>query len=794
MSVLAGLGLASYMSGRRAVPSWAGMAKLRGLQSTVEVVRDRWGVPAIYAQTDADLFFAQGYIHASDRMFQMDLLRRMATGSLSQVVGESTVNSDKLMRMFGFGAAAREDFTIASVESRAALTAYADGVNRYLSSARGKLPVEFRILGYKPAPWRPHHGLLSWRLMAFGLCGNWEAELARAEIQTRFGPEVLSALDDEVQAHAFPAAISEETLGALRSALRSVSTPFGGGPGVGSNNWALGSRRTASGAPIIANDPHLELQLPSVWFENRLQSESGEGFSVRGFSIPGSPSVILGHNGTVSWSFTNSCADVQDLYVEELDEDGRRYRDVNGEWMPLQSREEKIHVARSDSLKLAVRSTRRGPIISDCLSIDSPTPVSLRWHGMQPSRMVDAMLGMGRATDWEQFRDAVKLWSAPAQNLIYADVHGNIAYQHIGTVPVRAGHDGSVPLAGTDPRGEWTGVVPFEDLPYSLNPGVDRLVTANDKIVDDNYPHFISREWMNGYRAERIRSLIDAGRRHTVADQLAIQADVHSIVADQLIPLLASRVLAPLTGEGKAVWKSLQDWNHELTPKSEGGAAWRAFMRALNDEVYGFLGDLQQRYLGYSRSGVNGFWSLFGRTTPRLIAALRSDDRTLFQLAAKQPVTSDGPAGWSPSATWDEALSRALDRAGMAMATSGPRGKSAHRVRLQHPLGVLPILKAVANARTFAAPGDPDTVWQASAFENPGNPHAMVGPSHRSVIDLANLDQSVAVLAGGQSGHPASPHYLDQLEMWRSGRARPAPWSRAAIEVQAAYHQVLEPA
>jgi penicillin amidase len=418
----------------------------------------------------------------------------------------------------------------------------------------------------------------------------------------------------------------------------------------------------------------------------------------------------------------------------------------------------------------------------------------MRWHGIQPARVVDAMLGMAKAQDWESFRESLKHWSAPAQKLIYADIHGNIAYQHIGSVPVRAGHDGSVPLAGTDPRGEWTGVIAVDDLPYSLNPGVDRLVTANDRIVDDSYEHFISREWMNGYRAQRIKQLIDEGHRHTVRDQVAIQADVHSIVADQLIPLLADRELKPITSEGRSALEVLRAWDRELTPGSEGAATWRAFMRALNDETYGFLGDLRRLYLGYSRSGVNGFWSLFGRTTPRLVAAISLDNTSLLALARRAKPVDGLPAGWVASGSWDELISRALDRAGMAMSSPGPLGRSAHKLRLQHPLGVLPVLKAVANARVFDAPGDPDTVWQASAFMNPGNPHAMVGPSHRSVIDLADLDQSVAVLAGGQSGHPASPHYLDQLELWRSGRARPAPWTRAAVESQAAYHQVFEPA
>lgn len=627
--------------------------------------------------------------------------------------------------------------------------------------------------------------------MAFGLCGNWEAELARAEIAERFGENVLELLDDEVQNQAFPAAISVDVLGALRSALRDAAAPFGGGPGVGSNNWALGPRRTASGGAIIANDPHLELQLPSVWYENVLRAETG--FEVRGFSIPGSPSIVLGHNGRVAWSFTNSCADVQDLYVEELSADGSAYHDTDDTWRPVERRRERIHVARSAPVDFDVRSTRRGPILSDVLSVAAPTPISLRWFGVGPSPVVDTTLAMARAADVEEFRDALRGWTAPSQNVVFADTAGNIAYQLAGSVPVRAGSDGSRPMRGSDPAGEWVGEVAFDDLPHSLNPGVDRIVTANDRITPEDYPHFISREWMNGYRAARIRTLVDAGHRHTASDQLGIQADVHSIVADELVPLVLRSNPQPSTGEGRALLRQLESWDRELGPGLPGARAWRAFHRALQLQVYGFLGDLASTYLGYSRTGVNGFWSLFGRTTPRIVAAIAAGDESLLALGRRVGPTAGGPAGWAPSHSWSELVGAALDRAGKELADSGSRARAAHRMRLQHPLGVVPVLRVVANARVFEVPGDPDTVWQQSGFENPGNPYAMVGPSHRHVIDLSDFDRSLAVLAGGQSGHPASPHYLDQLELWRSGGARRAPWTHAALEAVAQYHQVLQP-
>ena len=821
LSVVASAGVAAYLAGRRAVPGWTGSVRYAELRDSVDIYRDEWGVPAICAASEHDLFFAQGVSHAADRMFQLDLLRRAGTGRLSEIFGDRTIEADRLIRTLGFHHYADGDVELLGDDAAAALTAYTAGVNAWLRQSRRRLPVEFSMLRYRPEPWRPADSLLATRMMALSLCGNWQSELARGEIAARFGDDVLAVIDADAHARPFAAQVAADVLGELVSATRDITGALGLGYGTGSNNWVIGPRRTASGGALLANDPHLDLTLPSVWYEQLLRCPT---YEVRGFTIPGTPGVVLGHNGRIAWGFTNSVVDVQDLFLEDIDEAGTT-AEPDGTRANIRTRTERIVVKGGEDVQFTVRETARGPILTDAVSSTLAHPVSLRWDAIRPSRMSDAMFGMNRATSVGEFRDALRLWAAPAQNVVYADTHGNIGYQHAGTIPVRAASNGTIPLRAADPAGEWVGTVPFEDAPWSVNPSADRIVTANDRIVDDTYPHFISVEWMNGYRGERIRNLIDAHDNHSVDDQRQIQMDVHSLPGAQLLGIIAERDPHPLTEAGGEVLAALRGWDAKLDVGSDGATAYRLLTRALQEQVYGFLGEMLATFLGYSRTGIGGFWSLFGRSLPRLIHDMRVDDSTLLELGHRVDATHHAP-GWSPSASWQDALERAIDRAGRAWADSvdgselhprlvlpGTRAslvdrigsdrlrrsgashrRKFHRLRLQHPLGVIPGFASVANHGPFPVPGDADTVWAAGAFNNPLNDCSMVGPSHRHVVDLADLDASMAVLCGGQSGHPASPHYADQVRMWRRGELRPAPWTQTRIERDAAFRQRLEPA
>ena len=826
LGVLAGVGIASYMSGRRAVPALAGTVRIEGLSKPVEVLRDRYGVPHIYAASEHDLFVAQGYVHAADRLFQMDAIRRLAAGRMAEIVGEPALASDRLIRTLGFAQIAEAEISELSPETLTTIESYCVGVNAFIAANRRKLPVEFRLLGYTPEPWEPHHSLAPARLMALGLCGNWESELVRAEIDGIFGEDVLHVLDDDAERRPFPAVINTDILGELATAARDATATFGPGGGIGSNNWVIGPRRTATGGALLANDPHLDLQLPSVWYEQLLHTE---GYHVRGYCVAGVPGVILGNNDRISWGFTNSCADVQDLYVEDLDLQAGTYLDTDGERKQLTTRVERIKVKGGATERLTVHATRRGPIITDALPAQVDRPLALRWDCiLQPRRIVDALMTLNRAQNWEEFRDAMRLWSGPAQNVVYADVEGNIGFQHSGEVPIRAKGNGTIPHNGSDPDGEWIGTIPFEDHPWSFNPSSDRIVTANDKIVGDEYEHFISCEWMNGYRGDRIRSLIDESDGHTVDRQNEIQCDIFSIPGRELGKLVGRLSPQPTTENGKDLMAALVAWDGVSRVDDDGAIAYRLLIRAIQEEVFGFLGSLLPLFLGYSRTDQNGYWALFGRSTPRLLHDIGADDRALLELGAmvaregrgKELREAPGDArAWTPSGDWRECLARAIDRAGERYGGSAPdpqretpgsmprghrssgpldrlvaRRRRYHRLRLQHPLGVVPGLSHVANLGPFPVPGDPDTVWQQSSFNNPMNEYAQVGPSKRRVVDMSNLDNSTSILAGGQSGHPASPHYVDQVSLWRDSQTRPAPFTRKAVEQATAHRQDFQPA
>ncbi|MCW2926216.1 MAG: peptidase penicillin amidase, partial [Thermoleophilia bacterium] len=633
LSALASFGVAAYMSGRRAVPSWSGTVAMAELEGPAEVLRDAWGVPAVYAASELDAYRVQGWLHATDRTFQLDLMRRVGLGRLAELVGEPGLGSDRLMHVLDCPRLVEQEWEGLDAEVQAVLTAYSDGVNAAFRSARRKLPVEHRLLGAKPEPWLPQHCLALGRVLSLGLCGNWESELARGELIARFGAEVVDAIEAGEHERAWPAQIHPDVLGELVSAARDAASAFGGPGGIGSNNWVVGPRRTRSGGAILANDPHLDLSMPSVWYEQRLE---GGDLEVRGFTFPGVPGVVLGHNGRVAWGFTNSSIDVQDCYLEELDEAGERYRDTDGEWHALEQRTARIHVKDGDDVELVVRRTRRGPILTDAATTSThlDAAISLRWDSLRPGGTARAIFELNRARDWDGFRHACSHWLSPAQNVVFADALGNIGFQHMGEIPIRAeGNDGSIPRRGDDPVGEWTGAVPWEEQPSAFNPTSGRIVTANDRLVGDDYPYFMSREWMNGYRGERIRGLIDGIEHHAVGDQVRIQTDVFSIPGTRFRDLLERLRPEPASAAGEEVLRRLLAWDGELRADDDTSAAWRLTLRALQDEAFGFLGELLPRFLGYSRTGVNGFWSMFGRSTPLLLDSIDSDDQALLDAA-----------------------------------------------------------------------------------------------------------------------------------------------------------------
>ena len=504
-----GIGIFGFITVRRSFPDVDGEVQAAGLDGEVEVVRDVDGVPHIYASTAHDLFFAQGYAHAQDRFWQMDFWRHIGAGRLAEMFGEDQVETDMFLRSLDFTGLAEQELASLSPEHREVLESYAEGVNAYLAErSPSQISLEYAILplqnsGYEIEPWTPVHSLTWAKVMSWDLSWNLLQEIDRATLSASLPLDRIEQLypdfpedkpvivpDDQAPSARArpPVTLSNGQLTALLGAgerARSVWDLTGGGfSGIGSNNWVVGGSRTETGLPILANDPHLAIQMPSIWYLNGLHcTESGPDcpYQVAGYSFAGIPGVIVGHNERIAWGVTNESVDTQDLFIEKINPDEQRQYEYQGEWVDAEVRPETITVAGGDDVQYEVLVTRHGPIISDtyfedppfqdsALELPTPYAVSLAWQSLQPATLVEAVIGLNKAANYEEFRAAASKWDIAAQNLVYADVEGNIAYQSTGEVPIRANGDGSWPVPGWTGENEWVGLVPFEDLPRMFNP------------------------------------------------------------------------------------------------------------------------------------------------------------------------------------------------------------------------------------------------------------------------------------------------------------------------------------
>ncbi|MHB1415572.1 MAG: penicillin acylase family protein [Chloroflexota bacterium] len=498
-----------------------------GLNGPVTILRDTAGIPHIYASGFRDLFFAQGYVTAQDRLWQMETNRRTAWGRLSEVFGEAGLEADLLFRSMGLGRVAQAEEQALDGETRAILQAYADGVNAYVAHLSGVLPLEFTLLRVDFEPWRPVDSLAWGKMMAWELSTNWATEVRRAALVAKLDPQRTAELMPSVPPGVVPqvpAGLDLSTLGlsALRRLDNVTELVRPSSQGMESNNWVVSGSRTDTGLPFLANDPHLGIQIPAIWYEVHLV---GADFDVAGLSMPGSPGVIIGHNRHIAWGVTNTGADVQDLYVERANPDNPGQFLYKGAWEDAQIVRETIAVrGRSAPVELAIPYTRHGPIIN----ADAPDepPLALRWTALEPSSLPRSVIGIDRASNWQEFRTSLGDFSSPSQNFVYADTDGNIGYQMSGSIPVRAKGDGLLPVPGWTGEYEWDGYVPFSALPSKYNPPEGLLFTANDRVVGDDYPYLITYEWAPGFRAERIKAMLAGRSSLSLQDMRAAQLDI----------------------------------------------------------------------------------------------------------------------------------------------------------------------------------------------------------------------------------------------------------------------------
>lgn len=764
-----------------ALPALDGSIDLPGLAASVEIWRDPDGIPHAHAASVTDAFFAQGFVHAQDRLWHMEYDRRRAHGRWAEYAGPAGLAQDIHIRRLGLGASAREDYQAVNGETRAMLDAYAAGVNAFLATTR-TLPIEFRLLDARPEPWTPWDSLAVFKVRHVEM-GPWQAKVWRARLVCHLGPDLAAKLCPGTQPNPTlivppgtedrrPASDGREIFAAHARTLAEAGSWTGGG----SNNWAVSGRRTASGRPLVAGDPHRALDVPNVYYQNHLACPE---FDAIGLSFPGVPGLPhFGHNRSVAWCVTHAMADAQDLFVERFDvENPRRYL-FKGEWRQADIRHETVRVRGSAPVEIDVTITHHGPI-----ALGDPR----RGHGIafrytataQPNRTFEALLPMLRATSADELEAAMRPWIDPVNNLVFADVQGAIGYRTRGQVPVRAPANAWVPVPGWDATYDWSGAIPFEEMPAQRNPKTGWIATANSKIAGPEYPHYIGLDFAPDFRTRRVAMRLDALHRATAADMTAIHADHVSIPALELLDHLDGVV--PSGELGRKALARLRAWDGAMARDGVAPAIYAVFrQRLMRDLLSPVLGTLASDAFGTLPTGpVNHM----ARLRALLAGWIRTDDRTLLP----------------PEGTWPSALSQAFNAAIEELRMIlGPeierwRWGKLHATKPRHPLSaIFPDAAAFLDPPSIEVSGDGDTV-QAGTFIPAAGFAVATASVARYVFDLNDWGDSAWILPLGASGHPGSRHYADQALDWANVRLRPMRYDWAQIRRQAEGHQHLAP-
>lgn len=737
-------GSALFVVAMGSLPRIDGRHPVTGIQLRTTVTRDSVGLPSIKAETRHDAYFALGWVHAQDRIWQMEAQRRLGAGRLAEVVGEAGLASDRYMRTLGLYRAAERSLPTLSQPTRDALQSYADGVNAWMSYNLHRLPPEFTLLRFKPEPWTPTDSVVWQKIMAMTLTGNWHDDILRAQLARTMEPKRLAELFPAYPADA-PVTLSSEGGKALLDAV-----PASMRPTPASNAWVVAGSRTRSGKPLLAGDPHLGFRAPVLWY---LAEIDAPDLKLSGATVPGLPFHLIGHNGRIAWSFTATQADTVDLFVERLAGDGA-YRTPDGN-RPFATRTETIKVkGRADEV-ITVRETRHGPVVSDLVAQDlagKDEVVAMAATALsEADTSVQALYLLNQAGDWAGFNRAVKDVQAPALNIMYGDTAGNIGFFTAGRIPVRKSGNGTVPMRGWTGEGDWTGWIPVAKLPQSLNPKAGVLVNANNKVVGDKYPYLISATWAEGYRAARIRDLLGERRDLGIEDMTAIQSDALSLQAVEMKELLTGVEFKEPRSRDAA--RRIAEWDGKADRDRAEPLIYAAWVNRLNRAI---LAD-----------ELKGHFPAFERLRPQVLMDILTRRRHWCDAAATPEAES-----------CDDQIARSLDLALADLeAVWGKDMKSwrwgaAHPARFDHPfLGKVPLLGGMADLQV-PSDGDDFTVSRAAyAVEGNGARFPQIhGAGLRAVMDLSNLADSRFVIATGQSGNPLSRHYGDMLPAWSVNR------------------------
>lgn len=756
---------------RRPLPRTKGRLRLAGLAGEVEIARDRWGVPHVRARTREDLWFGQGFCHGQDRLWQIDLYRRIGAGRLSEIAGPQGLRTDRLMRTLALRRAAEREATALPPELRATVEAFCAGVNA--AADERTLPAEFQLLRRGFEPFTPADPLTLTKLLSFGLSTNWERELLRAEMVREIGAEQASRLDPPYPAgNPLVLTPGEPWAGdgvALAEQIAKVRGSIGLAVGAsGSNNWAVSGARSASGGPLLAGDPHLPPSMPGITYQVGLYE--GDRFC-RGATLPGLPGVTFGQNNDVAWSFTNVMADVMDLFIERVDGDSYEFE---GESRPLESIEEEIAVKGAPPQRHVVRRTHHGPIVNEALGADDAEPLALRFMALDFAGLTEATVGTLDIGSGPELVEALGEHAHPVSNLVWADRHGSIGYKTVGRLPVRRGACPDLPKPGWTGEHEWDGWVPYEEMPELTDPEAGFVVTANNRLAPDDYPHHITSDYLDGYRARRIEQLITAVAEHDLETFEAMQTDMLSIPG-----LETARRLARLRSRDQrelAAIERLRSWDGRMEPDSVAATIYQAFTLRLGREVIrAAVGDrdLAERWLDRADNGFVAHVTSPWRWQSHLLSLWDEGDEELIGRS------------WEGLAL--DALRGALDdlEGRFGSAAEGWRWGKVHPLVFPHALGEANPLLGWIFSRRLEVGGGQETVAQVGW--DPNDPFAAIwAPCWRMVADPSRPDRSRWQAFTGQSGHPGSPHYDDLQADWASGRTQPmageGPWRVLTLE------------
>ncbi|MCF8356484.1 MAG: penicillin acylase family protein, partial [Melioribacteraceae bacterium] len=765
--LLAAAGVLSYQILTGPVPDYEGVISVNGINKSIKVYRDSFAVPYIIAGNDEDAAYAMGYVHAQERLFQMDLTRRAAAGRLSEVLGTQTLPFDKMFKTIGLMKHVVENYHNYSTISRSLVEAYSKGVNEFIRTHKGNYQIEFDLLGYDPELWKPEHSLVIAKLMAWELNISWWMDIAFTHLLQKFDEEKIREIIPDFPENA-PLIIPEGIKEFAEVSTDLIKTDqkfreFMGIPGthIGSNNWVVNEKKSVSGKPIIANDPHLGFSIPGKWFTAVVKSPN---WNVMGFSLPGVPGMVIGKNNSIAWVMTNVMADDADFYVEKFDSTRTKYL-LNNEWKDLEFFTDTIYVKDSADVEIDIYSTHRGPVISGIHSYKSIAPneyqniadVSMRWTALDFSDEMYAIINANKSKNWKEFENAIGNFTVPGQNFVYADVDGHIGYVCAAKLPIRKNLSPSLVYDGTSSENDWVGFVPYNEMPKLYDPPENFIASANNKTVKD-FPYHIGNLWEPPSRIERIVELLTSKNKHSVEDYKKYQVDFYSHHAESITPFIHSAFRdVKLTDKNlKLSLELFENWDFVMDKDSQVPAIFLTFYQNLLRNIFiDEMGEkLFEEYIFIANVPYRKIYEMLTADNSSWFDDITTDENETRDMIIRKSLV--------------DAITELENKLGKNIA-EWQWGKI-HTITFNHAFnGISPVVDNLVNVGPFPISGDGTTIFNTEySFRDPYK--VKLGPSMRFIVDFAEPNICYFILPTGQSGHIMSSHYNDMTDMWLDGK------------------------